>query len=403
MFETKEELDALAVRIKWVVFVLALVAAAYLVYAYKTRDARMVAYDTQAELYVPLLQRAHKGGVAWAGAPAAYVDRFTEMGVQSAHNWNYLERAIAPLGDIEYLPMQWGCGTSGKSWDKVDLERLRVFAIDHPGLRWLIFNEPGNPDQSCCYPETAIQVYHDVYHALKEADPTSRVYCCGTGSPQANEHWMSEFFQRYTDEYRMFPPMDGLHYHFYGDFATRFDAKLVQQRILNTVELNENMPCGWPEYLKDKVIIVSEWGVLSDWNDSPDEVQRVAQFLRDMWPWLEMQEWIESHLWYSTHTEGMSSNLFANRNSDTLTLVGAAWMEMALGVPTWTPTPSATCTPEATETPTSTPEPTRTPTSTPSSTPEATSTPGPTPVLEDVQLIFEDCVMDCKCKREATQ
>jgi len=347
---------------------------------------RQVALEgaTEEATYLPLAVRAApKRGVTWAGSPIEQTTRFVEMGVDAVHHWNYLESRITPIQDlgIEYVAHQWGCGTSDRSWDKVDLNALRYFALEYTGLTWLVFNEPDNPDQADCHPSVAADVYYDVYHAIRGADPTAKVYCCGTSRWPAHWKWTAAFMQAYMDKYTRngeCPPMDGYHIHNYGDFANRFDFVAHQSNLLGFVETaNEGF---WGCYPGGLSTIISEWGVLSDVVDSPNEVQLVAEYLQAMWPWLEAQPWIEQHFWYSTYTEGMSSNLFAGLHSGELTIVGDAWMDMAHG----TPAPTATPAPTSTTTPTRTPTPHVTVTATP----------------EHVQIIFEDCTYDCECWRE---
>ena len=224
-----------------------------------------LAFDTALEANAPEMQATptpttassapveHKGGVGWPGAPTALVDGLVNLGTNAVHHWNYNEARLTLMEEkgIEYLPYVWGCGVTDKPWDTIDLGAISALAEDHPGLRWLIFNEPDRPEQANCDPSMAADVYHDVYHALKEADPTCQVYCCGTSRYQSHHTWMGAFIQEYSDKYLGAnggtPPMDGLHYKFYGDFETRFDYVRVQQAILDTVALNEGWCCGWAD------------------------------------------------------------------------------------------------------------------------------------------------------------
>lgn len=330
----------------------------------------------------------HKGGVAWPGAPVALADGLVNLGVNAVHHWNYSEARLALMEErgIEYLPHIWGCGVTDNSWDTIDLAAIAAFAEAHPGLRWLIFNEPDNIDQSNCSPSVAADVHHDVYHTLKAADSTALVYCCGTSGHEAHQMWMSAFLHAYSEKYGVAAPMDGVHLHFYGDYERRHGFMEVQSKIMDTAAFYARQ---WPDQLGKKLWVVSEWGVLSDKRDGPYEVEKTAAYLRNMWNWLESKDWVETHFWFSTWVgEGgaNSGNLFTDRAN--LTMVGSAWAECAHGVPPPTasptlpisplPTPTTTFTPSPTATPTNTPLPTTTPTPTKTPVPTATRTLVPT-------------------------
>jgi len=321
----------------------------------------------------------HKGGVGWAGSPSVFTDRFVDMNVKVAHHWNYRERAIIPLQarGIEFLPTQWGCGTGQRPWDGINVPALQVFAKRYPGLTWLIFNEPDRVDQANCHPSVAAEAYHLIYSTIKAADPMARIFCCGTSDWPQHWKWVASWMSEYMEVYGVCPPMDGYHIHSYNDFADRFDW---QKQAYYLQEFRDMTIDGsWGCYDGGLPVVVSEWGVLSDWNDSSDELQQVAQYLCDTWPWLEAQPWIEKHFWFSTYVEGMSSNLFANRTSDALTIVGEAWQDMAHTEPVVTATPTLTWSP------------------TPTATPMPTITVTPTP--EHVWIIFEECTLDCWCRK----
>ena len=331
-----------------------------------------------------------KAGVGWASAPVGLVRNMVDLGIGMATHWNYLERGITALegSGIKYLPMLWGCGATENSWDKVDLPGLAAFAAAHPGLTWLAFNEPDRADQAHCNPNEAAIIYHQVHNAISQADPSARFFAGGTSDWPQHWKWTAAWAVAYADLYQEWPPIDGFHIHVYPTYSANWTVaaalqeaqeellewRLAQQEIL------------WPDYYKQLPTIVSEWGILSDVTDSPTEVQRVAEFLRGMYPFIEQQPWIEAHLWYSTFVDGMSSNLFTGRTAEAgWTEVGDAWHDMAQGepyptatlTPTWVLTPTATRTPTrtATPTPSRTSTPTRTATPTIVSTLEPTSTP----------------------------
>jgi hypothetical protein len=56
-----------------------------------------------------------------------------------------------------------------------DASTLQQIARGNPGALWLVGNEPDVVWQDNATPQEYAQVFHDVYHVLKEADPSSRI------------------------------------------------------------------------------------------------------------------------------------------------------------------------------------------------------------------------------------
>lgn len=56
-----------------------------------------------------------------------------------------------------------------------DTATLRTMAADHPGLTWLIGNEPDVKWQDNTPPEVYAIAYHRAYHAIKAGDPSAQV------------------------------------------------------------------------------------------------------------------------------------------------------------------------------------------------------------------------------------
>lgn len=69
--------------------------------------------------------------------------------------------------------------------DKIfqDMAVLRRTAQAHPGMLWMIGNEPDVPWQGNATPEQYARTYHDLYEAIKEADPTARLAIGGVSQP----------------------------------------------------------------------------------------------------------------------------------------------------------------------------------------------------------------------------
>lgn len=64
-----------------------------------------------------------------------------------------------------------------------DMAVLRHTAQAHPGMLWMIGNEPDVPWQGNATPEQYATSYHTLYDAIKDADPTARLAIGGVSQP----------------------------------------------------------------------------------------------------------------------------------------------------------------------------------------------------------------------------
>jgi len=323
-------------------------------------------------------------GVTWLGG-AEWAPHIATLGADAVHHWNYTKWQADAAGatGLTYYPAVWGCGATGNVWDRVGAAELAAFATRYPGRAWLIFNEPELKGQANCLPEQGAQAYRVIYPAIKLADPTSRVFCCGTTTWK----WTASFLRAYVELYDELPKIDGFHFHLYryGDYdwqaaTNELDAFRQWQQAVKW-----NGAGRWGENLP---VILSEWGVLPEAGLGNDP-QGIADYLRALWPQLEARPWVETHFWFSNFTTGeyAASNLF---NQDgTPTVVGKAWQEMATGLSPPTPTPTVTSTPTAT------------PTAIPTQMPTATFTPMPTstPMLTPWAYLCRCWPDRCECDR----
>lgn len=99
-------------------------------------------------------------------------------------DWRVTTNPAPPEG-VEYLPMvrlsQTGLDTYSYVPDRVTLETM---AANRPGMTWLIGNEPDRRRwQDDLEPHVYARAYHDLYHILKEADPTAQIAAGGIVQP----------------------------------------------------------------------------------------------------------------------------------------------------------------------------------------------------------------------------
>lgn len=89
--------------------------------------------------------------------------------------WGFWEQRTMEVPDprlgMEFMPMVSVSG--GRIFP--DGDELRTLATRHPGLTWLVGNEPDVKWQSNAPPEVYAIAYHRAYTAIKAGDPTAQV------------------------------------------------------------------------------------------------------------------------------------------------------------------------------------------------------------------------------------
>lgn len=105
-------------------------------------------------------------------APRSDVDRYDVERLGAAwYVTGLAERTSSSPPGMQFVPLVQVLGASLTP----GAERLAELARAEPGLLWLVGNEPDVIWQDNATPEEYAQVYHDVYTALKDADPTCQV------------------------------------------------------------------------------------------------------------------------------------------------------------------------------------------------------------------------------------
>lgn len=99
-------------------------------------------------------------------------------------DWVANTNSTPPTG-MEYMPMvhitQTGLDTYTYTPNEAE---LITKAVNHPGLVWLIGNEPDRRHwQDDVEPHVYARAYHDVYHILKTADPHAQIAAGGIVQP----------------------------------------------------------------------------------------------------------------------------------------------------------------------------------------------------------------------------
>ena len=205
----------------------------------------------------------------------------------------------------------------------LDTQKVSAYATEYPGSRWLAFYEPDYAGQANCTPQQAAVAYHALRQAVKAADPTAKLYCCGTAFWPAHIDYHAAWADAYKSLYGAWPDIDGMHIHSYAShWEDRFNWQARQQELTLFHEWQQQQP-----WAAGKRVIISEWAVLSASYMVGDKARIASEFIPAMLPWLDAQDWIELHLWFSSWVDEIifePSNIF-EKDSDTLTIVGEAW------------------------------------------------------------------------------
>lgn len=118
-------------------------------------------------------------------------------------NWGiYDERHFA---DPKFVPSYFKL-TDGS------VAQAATYAKKFPGRTWLIYNEPegSNGGQANVAPATAAAMFAKLYPAIKTADPTAIVACCGVIVSTQGVDWLAAFMRATTVR------PDKWHVHIYG-------------------------------------------------------------------------------------------------------------------------------------------------------------------------------------------
>jgi len=320
-------------------------------------------------------------------------------------------------------------------------------AVANPGSLWMIGNEMDRVDwhggghQDEMLPEVYAVAYHDLYHVIKDADPTAQVAIGGViQATPLRLQYLSIVWDTYQDLYGEPMPVDVWNVHnfifkeerdsygadvppglpgdpetgvLYDDDCSHIDLEIFDQQIR-----------ALRQWMKDrgqqnKPLIISEYGVMYKHPECDGQSMNSDQVVQDFmvstfdyffsakdcelgdpadecrlvqrWMWFSLDDTgdktdVNSHgALFRPHAKQITGTGQVYRNYcldhlDDLAYPTPTPLATNTPTPTDTPTvtPTPTITPTPTNTPTSTPTPTATPTGMPTATPTETPTPAPT-------------------------
>lgn len=106
------------------------------------------------------------------------------------------------------------------------LNELSILVDTSPGALWLVGNEPDrgpNPDDDCMnrvqddtFPEVYAEAYHDIYHFIKQRDPTAQVGIAGLVEVTPGRlQYLDKVWQAYLQKFGTPMPVDVWNMHLY--------------------------------------------------------------------------------------------------------------------------------------------------------------------------------------------
>jgi hypothetical protein len=224
--------------------------------------------------------------------PAPFIARLTDLGAGWFLDWSSLAPAGRPAGP-EYVRMV----RVPRGQPSPDLTTLTDIARRSPGSLWLIGNEPDVIWQDNATPEQYVPVYHDVYAALKQADPTSRIAIGGVTQPSPLRlQYLDRILALYRERYGEDIPIDVWNVHNFilpekrGDWGAEIPPGLTADSgLIVGIDDHDSLARFKQQIVdfrrwmaergfRDKELIVSEYGVLM-YEDLGFDYARVRAFM----------------------------------------------------------------------------------------------------------------------------
>jgi len=240
-------------------------------------------------------------------------------------------------------------------------EAIRWLAARYPGNVWVIGNEPDNLWQDNVTPEEYAQVYHDLYHLIKEADPTALVAVGGvTQATPLRLAYLDRVLTAYQALYDEPMPVDWWTVHGFvlreergnwgagipAGFVVETSDQLYQKAETGSVEIFKEQVIAFRAWMdergyRDRPLAITEFGILMDpiYGFTPDVVSR---YLLGTFTWLgeardehtgypeDDNRLVQRWAWFSLYDPLYPTSNLVNLKADALTEIGGAFREYNL-------------------------------------------------------------------------
>lgn len=235
------------------------------------------------------------------------------------------------LGGVWYLDY----GFSTPSWpnhrrlyfaplDSTSQQVVNV-ASRNRGQWWTFGNEPNDPNQDDIQPVAYVRPYHDLYYAVKRADPQARLVPAGVAN--AEWRWLDTWREDYRAVYGRYPPIDGWNFHNYL-LETCTGALDVNEFERRALEFRD-----WVKRIGDDAlpVFLTEYGVLygNGCCGCPRFAdQAVLDYMRATTGWLQASHVVTAWAWFAIDTsDRYNGDLFAGSQ---ILPAGMAYQELLL-------------------------------------------------------------------------
>jgi hypothetical protein len=204
-------------------------------------------------------------------------------------DWSVREQPPRP-GDINF----WQMVRVSEDGYRPAAPAIRTAAIANPGAFWIIGNEQDVRWQDDTTPEQYAELYHELYHLLKDADPTCHVVIGGVSQPTPlRMAYLERVLAAYRGRYDEAMPVDVWNVHGFilreerdswgvdippamdGDVGTLYDIDDHDDLSIFRSPIRAFRRWMADHGQRDRPLVVSEYGILmpSDYGFGPSEVQ----------------------------------------------------------------------------------------------------------------------------------
>ncbi len=317
---------------------------------------------------------------------------FATKGIDTANYTPTIRLYQIPDGDGDNTNDSYGIKKDGAT--ELELtddpsNGLGYQVTQNPGVLWLVGNEPDRAvAQDALYPQVYARAYHDIYHFIKERDPSAEIAVAGLVQVSENRlQYLTLMWDAYLQYYGTPMPVDVWNMHAYAFPERRFDNTNIYAWVAlgtdrnNALYYSEGDPslCGQADvrciaehddidilkqqitdmrlWMKErgqqqKPLVISEYGLLFPYEqDTPTQCfiedefgncfteQRNVDFANNSFALLESyidpalgysldnNRMVQQWLWFATRSEPQNKYKLVNEEGTALTSLGVAFRD----------------------------------------------------------------------------
>jgi hypothetical protein len=182
--------------------------------------------------------------------------------------WGYLVagngvQMVNPCKRYAEDPPYWTCydETTEAIWNG-NAVTFTNWITQHPGMVWLIGNEPDLSEQDGLTETQYARMYHYYHGLIKAADPTAQIATAGFSHKSPPDTYPEQVLTAYEELYSETMPVDIWNFHYYNE--SNYNAASVIEPINSRINWVRTTRDG---AYADTPIWLTEWGKLNGWKD----------------------------------------------------------------------------------------------------------------------------------------